>query len=187
MKGLRIGQTFVFLALSVFMLSTFLMPATAPAGEKITVNPDTLKQLFKKKIQINPGALKDKLYLFKFDVPVDIKKVHQDVTKAVVGCIVSDLSNPLGALWGAGEHGGIGITEIPLNKEGAYKGNVTVLITNMRRGDPAGVSYWSCLLVFEVKGSETLHIPLSGEGEMAPYGPAPGTTPTVIVEGTFGQ
>jgi len=158
------------------------MTAMAGGGE-IKINPNLLKQLLKKQPQIKPGSLQ--VTLFKFNVPVNIKKVHKDVGKAYVGCFVSDVEGLLAQL--AANHYGYGMTEIPLNN-GAYNGNITVSITSMDKGDPAGVSYWGCLLLFII-GEDSFPIAPIVHGntpEIAQYGPAPGTdTSKTYFEGTL--
>ncbi len=179
MKKLRIHSKFIFFAAAVFMLSALLMPAAVFAGPKITINPNTLKQLFKKNLQLKPGAL-NVPPLFTFNVPVNIQKVHKDVEKAYVLCVVSDSEMPLLPIGAV--HAGYGGTEVPLNN-GAYNGTVTVRITSMDKGDPAGVSYWGCFLVFQIKNVPVpLYTLLSAN---SPYGPAPGTNNNIAVEGTL--
>ncbi len=163
----------ICIALAILVLLVLPMTAMAGGGE-IKIDPNLLKKLLNKQT-LKSSSMKPSVSLFTFNVPVNIQKVHKDVEKAYVACGVSD--NVLGPL---ASHSGSGFTEVPLNN-GAYNGNVTVHITSMDMGDPAGVSYYFCALVFQIKGGAMLF----PESQLAnaQYGPAPNTNFTPIVGG----
>lgn len=172
MKMLRVCPGSVCLALAVMVL--LVLPVTTMAGGgEIKIDPKLLKKLLNKQtFKVNPGLSIEPL--FTFNVPVNIKKVHKDVEKAYIWCGVSDSEE----FFAPGNYGH-GSTEIPLSN-GAYNGNVTVRISSMDTGDPAGVSYYFCALAFKVKGGGILSLEALAD---SPYIYAPGTNSNIAVKG----
>jgi len=187
MKRIRISQrkcvTATILVLTVFLLA----PVTALAGEANVQRPDinkpaTLKELFKK-VEIAPNKPGAQLnYLFKFEVPVELNKVHPSVNKAAIVCMVKSSR----ALAGVKDHA-IFSTEIPL-QEGAYTGIVNVFITKLAQPDqkPELIDRWDCQLVLFIDGIDGLVSPGWQSGQL-PIGGAhkPGTNFQYIVKGKF--
>ncbi len=174
MKEFLRGYTlYLILLIGIFTVSATGGTAYAGGGE-IKIDPKLLKKLLNKQtFKVNPGLSIEPL--FTFNVPVNIQKVHKDVEKAYVACVVTSDSLFFGS------HRGAGLTEIPLNN-GAYNGNVMVRITSMEEGDPAGVSTWYCLLAFKIKGVEEISLFSNLDVK---YGPAPNTPLTPMVGGTL--
>jgi hypothetical protein len=157
MKRIRLSQrksvTAIILILTVF----FLAPVTALAGEADIQKSDiqkpdnqkySIRQMLPKNMEIapnKPGAQFN--YLFKFEVPVELQKVHPSVNKAAIYCFVSN-SEPSGpSSWGQG------LTEIPL-QGGTYTGIINVYITGLAYPEhkPELIDQYECGLVFFIDG-----------------------------------
>jgi len=155
MKTMRISQRKSMAATILVLTIIFLLPVTAPAGKKDLQRPDiqkpaTFKPLFKKMEAAPKQAGAQLSYLFKLQVPVELKKVHPSVEKAAIYCFISK-SDPSGPdSWGQG------LAEIPL-QGGSYNGIINVYITELARSfySPELIDKWECALIFKVNGETT--------------------------------
>ena len=149
MKRIRISRrksvTATILVLTVF----FLAPVTALAGETDIQKSDTQKpgvqkssihQKLPKKMEIAPNKPGVQFnYLFKFEVPVDLKNIHPSVKRAYIKCQVWRSNRDISG-------GGEGQTLIPL-QEGDYYGIINVYITETNEQAPELIDRYQCSLL----------------------------------------
>ncbi len=180
MKRIHISQRKSVAVIILVLTVVFLMPVAALAADN--QKPDILKKL-PKKMEIAPNKSAAGFnYLFKLEVPVQLKKVHPSVNKAAIYCFVSKSERSGPDSWGQG------LTEIPL-QGGAYTGIVNVYITGLARPfyKPELIDKWECALVFAIDGIDPPLISPDAQSGQDPIGGAHkfGTLFQTVVEGKF--